>query len=736
MICQFKRLIYPRSLPAGTASYMVALYTPCETILDSEGNVLSEIKAVGYCLPTANHIRYEFKGKWSKNARHGVQLEVETFREVISPTQEGVVAFLCSGQIKGIGPKTAEKMVQMFGMQTLEILDSQPEKLLAIPGISKKKLTKITESYLASRGARDVVAFLAPHGITPNRAVKLYRQYGEETMDIVRNHPYRLCEIAGIGFRTADKIAMSMGFDRLSPERVDEGLVFTLTDAEMKGNLCMEKKDFIRQSLKLMDTDGLTEEMAAARAANLLRTQRLASYHGWVYRTSSADAEQRLAERICRLLQRGKSGNGSEYTTEIDLMERKLGLSLNEEQKLAVVTALVSPVTILTGGPGTGKTLTQKVLLALYRSKYPDGKIICCAPTGRAARRMEESTGIPATTIHKALGLLAGDDGNYCEPEILDANLVLVDEVSMMDVFLAGHLFRAIPKGAQVVLIGDADQLPSVGPGAVLSELIACGLIPVVTLTKIYRQSYGSRIAINAKLIRNGNLSLEYGDDFHLHESAELSASADRIEAIYLEETKRYGVDQVALLTPYRQKTDTGVNALNERLQAKVNPPAEGKPEAEYGRKRLRLGDKVMQIRNYEDVNNGDIGYIIGINRDGADTAVTVDFGDGRVMGYEGADLEMLDLAYASTIHKSQGSEYQSVIINIQCAHAVMLTRPLLYTAITRAKKQVILVGERRAICIAIRRMDTERRGTMLAARIQEYFGDAKKRRTYNGYSA
>ena len=347
---------------------------------------------------------------------------------------------------------------------------------------------------------------------------------------------------------------------------------------------------------------------------------------------------------------------------------------------------------------------------------------------------MEESTGMPAATIHKALGLLAGDDGTYCEPEMLDADLVLVDEVSMMDIYLAGHLLRSIPKGCQLVLIGDADQLPSVGPGAVLSELISCGEIPVVRLTKIYRQSYGSRIAINAKLIRNGNLSLEYGDDFQFFESTDLSASADLIEKLYLREVGSCGVDNVALLSPYRQKTETGVRALSEGLREKVNPAAACKPEAVFGKRKFRLGDKVMQIKNYEDVNNGDIGYITNIRHDGSDVTVTVEF-DGRIMDYEGNDLEMLDLAYASTIHKSQGSEYQSVIINLQCAHAVMLVRPLIYTAITRAKQRVILVGERRALCIAIKRTDTEQRGTMLAARIAEQMNDVREE-SFNGYMA
>lgn len=720
MICQFKKLIHPRTKEAAEANYAVALYKPCETIKDTSGNLISEVKAVGYCLPLAENLRYDMQGHWGRNAKHGVQFEVEGFNEVIVPTKEGVIAYLSSGQIKGVGPKTAERIYDAFREKTLEVLDSEPEKLLSISGISPKKLKNICDSYIASRGARDVVAFLAPHGITPNRAVKLYKQYGEQTMDIVRNHPYRLCEMVGIGFKSADKIAMNMGFDKLSPERVDEGMLFTLTDAELKGHLCMEKHAFVKQCLKLLDTEGLTENMVANRAVRLLENGRLVSYQGQVYRAATAKAEQNLAWSIRNMLCTTPPAENPGISADIAAQEKRLGLALAPEQRQAVTTALTSQLCVVTGGPGTGKTLIQRVLLDVYRSRHKDAKIVCCAPTGRAARRMEQSTGTPSTTIHRALGILAGDDGDYCEPEMLDADLVVVDEVSMMDIYLAGYLFRSVPRGCRLVLIGDADQLPSVGPGAVLSELIACGRIPVVRLDRIYRQNFGSRIASNAKLIRHGNLSLEYGEDFQFFDSADLAASADIIEKLYLQETARYGLDNVALLTPYRKKTETGVNALNERLQEKINPPGPKKPEVTFGKQKYRLGDKVMQTKNREDINNGDVGIITQILRDGTDSSVHTDFGDGRLEEYESSDLDMLELAYASTVHKSQGSEYRSVIINLQCAHAVMLVRPLIYTAITRAKERVLIVGERRALCIAIKRTDTEQRGTKLAMRIQE----------------
>ena len=721
MLCQFERLIYPQNVSSIDAgSFMIAVYRPCENIRDSAGNMVTQVKAVGYCLPIADNLRYELQGHWSKNPKHGVQFEVENYDEVITPTKEGIIAYLSSGQIKGIGPKMAEKIYDAFGLTALDVLDKEPEKLLAISGISTAKLKKICDSYLANRGARDVVAFLTPHGITPNRAVKLYKEYGDRAMDIVKNHPYQLCEIAGIGFKTADRIAMSMGFDQLSVERVDEGILYALTDAEGKGHLCMEKHAFIKACLKVLDTPQLTEEMVANRAARLVYSGKLVSYQGNVYRSKTAYAESNLAELLSRQLRSARSHSYGDLDAALDAEELRMKVKFAPEQREAVKMALTQGVSVITGGPGTGKSMILRAILDIYRRQNPGKEICLCAPTGRAARRMEQATGLGASTVHKALGLLAGEDGDYGEPQALDADIILVDEVSMMDIYLAGRLLEAVKSRAQVVLIGDSDQLPSVGPGAVLSEMIASERIPVVRLDKVFRQNDGSRIAVNAKLIRHGNLSLEYGNDFRFVDSANLSDSASRIAELYMQEVARYGVDNVAMLSPYRQKTETGVNALNEMLRELVNPPDEGKPEVVCGKRKFRVGDKVMQVKNFEDVSNGDIGYIRNIFKFGDETTVCVDFGDGRNMEYDSSELDMLDLGYASTIHKAQGAEYQSVIINLQCAHHIMLTRPLIYTAITRGKDRVIIVGERRALCISIKKTDIEKRGTCLAHRLQE----------------
>ena len=720
MLCQFEKLLYPRTADATTIDYMIAVYRPLEIIRDSAGDMLSEVKAVGYCLPIAEKVRYRLNGHWAKHPRHGLQFEVEGYEEVISHTKEGIIGYLASGQIKGVGRKIAELIYDTFGQDTLEILDREPEKLMSVRGISKKRLQKICDSYLATRGARDVIAFLSPHGVTANRAIKIYREYGKDTMDIIRNHPYRLVEMAGIAFKTADKLAMSLGLPAVSPERVDEALMYAIAEAEVEGHLCLEKHDFLRRTLKLLETPEITEDMAAGRAYHLVQENRLVCYDGYVYRSSTATVENNIAFHITQQM---KMEVEPYEHLDLSIMgeERKLKIRLAPEQRDAVKMALTSKFCVITGGPGTGKTAVQKAILDLYREKYPEATIVCCAPTGQAAQKMKESSGLPASTIHKALCIKANPDGSLTTGIMLNADLILVDEVSMMDAFLAERLFAAVPPNARLVLVGDADQLPSVGPGAVLKDIIGSGVVPVVRLDHVFRQSAGSRIATNARLIKHGNLSMEYGPDFMFFDSKDLAVSADIIENLYMQEVKKFGVDGVAFLTPFRHKTETSVDAMNARLQALVNPAAPGKPEAVSGQLRFRLGDKVMQIKNYEQVNNGDVGYITSITGPENEATVQIDFGDGRVMEYENEQLKMLDLGYASTVHKSQGAQYKSVIMNLQCAHAIMLIRAIVYTAITRARLRLAIVGERKALCRAIRNTKADQRGTRLAQRIQDF---------------
>ena len=720
MLCQFERIIYPLNARCiGADTFMIVSYKPCETIKDSAGNRVSHVKAVGYCLPTAEGMCFNLHGHWSKTDKHGLQFEVDRYEEIIIPNRENIIAYLSSGQIKWIGPAMAQKIYDTFGDETLEILDKEPEKLLTIKGISAKKLEMICESYTANRAARDVIAFLTPYGITPNRAVQLFKEYRDKTITTVRSNPYRLSELDGVGFVTADKIAKNMGVHPLSTDRVDSGILHTLAQAENMGHLCMEKHAFVKECLKLLDTPGLTEDMVANRAVRLVYGGKLSCYKEMIFRTEAANAEIHLVDKIKTLLGTGFSCTYSDLDAEIAAEEISLKLRFAPEQRDAVKMALSSSIAVITGGPGTGKTLIQRAILDIYKKNYPDKLICCCAPTGQASTKMRQSTGNKASTIHKALNIRAGDL-SFCKPQPLTADLVLVDEVSMLDIYLASHLFDALKPGGQIILIGDADQLPPVGPGAVLRELIASERIPVVRLDRVFRQSAGSRIAVNAQLIRHGNVGLEYGPDFEFHNSGDLEASAKMIADLFDKEVRKYGVQSVAVLTPLRKKTPTGKDSLNPVLRDRVNPPEPGKPEVTRGEKLFRLGDKVMQNKNHGDVCNGDIGYITKITYSGSDPAIEVDFGEERVVTYDLHALEMLDLGYALTVHKSQGAEYKSVIISLQCAHTIMLTRTLIYTAITRGKEKDTIVGERKALCIAIKRADREKRGTCLARRLQE----------------
>lgn len=557
MLCSYERVIYPQSLSdPNPTGFMVAVYTPHEKILDSSGQALRQVKAVGYFLPTAKGIRYEMQGRWERG-KHGDQYAVTQFEEVIQPTEAGIIAYLSSGYIKGIGEKTARRIYEQFGDKALDILDREPKRLLEVRGISPKKLERISESYMETRGARDIITLLSPFGIAPKRAVRFFKVYGRDAADVIRQHPYRLCEVRGIGFKTADEIAKSVGFDPCGEERIDAALLHVLKVAENggnlfknAGNLCIPKAQLVEKCIELLETAAVTPRMAALRCQALLSRNELSVYQDQVYRYLTAKAEEQVATRVRERIRQGDTHIHADLDAEIARIERKLGVTLASEQKQAVKTCLRAPISIITGGPGTGKTMIQRFILEIYQKLKPSGSIVCCAPTGRAARRMEQATGQQASTIHKALGLLADSDGEFGEPTMLDADLVIADEVSMLDIHLAKHLLNALPYRCQLILVGDADQLPSVGPGSVLYELLASGAVPAVKLDKVYRQSSGSRIAVNASLIRHGTLALEYGPDFELIESGEFERSADILEEVYLRRVKEIGMDNVILLSP------------------------------------------------------------------------------------------------------------------------------------------------------------------------------------------
>lgn len=720
MKCSFSRLLYPKSLEeARDGSYMIALFRPNEKVLDAQGNRLNSIKVVGHFLPTVAGVKVDMAGHWKKDARYGLQFEMESYEEIVGSDKRSIVAYLSSGMIPGIGSVLAERIYNTFGAQTLEVLDQDPSRVSEVLGISKKKCEQFCKAYMETRSARKLINLLAPFNISAPQAVKLRQELGTDAQRLLMEFPYMVFERDLIDFEIADQLAQASGIPQNAPERLAAGLIYALKQAEHEGHLCMHKETFVRRAVNLLRAPQVTWKAVAQRAFEMIKEGRLSLFYDYVYRPIMAKAEEDVATWICDMLHRDSLPYMGDLDDEIDGQQTEMGFTFAEEQRHAIRTALISPICIISGGPGTGKTSIQRAILNIYKKSFPDSNVVCCAPTGRAARRMEQSTGYPASTIHKVLNLTAGEVHELKDIDLLEADLVLVDEVSMMDMLTTWYLFNALPPSCRLILVGDADQLPSVGPGAVLNELLACGQLPAVILDKVFRQSEGSLVAENAQRIRHGVTDLEFGDDFQFWPSAEETQSAQYLMWFYKREVDRYGVDNVALLTPFRKKSKTGVYSLNAALHDTINPASQEKDEIETGQRILRVGDKVMQMKNRDFASNGDIGYICTSKRDSDGILVEVDFGDDRVVAYEDAEsLRQVELAYAATIHKSQGSEYDAVLINIQNMHGKMLNRALIYTAETRAKKQVIIVGDWEAVVRAIQTADTKRRNTMLAVRI------------------
>ena len=722
MKCSFSRLLYPKSLEeARDGSYMIALFRPNEKVLDAQGNRLNSIKVVGHFLPTVAGVKVDMAGHWKKDARYGLQFEMESYEEIVGSDKRSIVAYLSSGMIPGIGSVLAERIYNTFGAQTLEVLDQDPSRVSEVLGISKKKCEQFCRAYMETRSARKLINLLAPFNISAPQAIKLRQQLGTDAQRLLMEFPYMVFERDLIDFEIADQLAQASGIPQNAPERLAAGLIYALKQAEHEGHLCMHKESFVRRAVNLLRAPQVTWKAVAQRAFEMIKEGRLSLFYDYVYRPIMAKAEEDVATWICDMLHRDSLPYMGDLDDEIDGQQTEMGFTFAEEQRHAIRTALTSPICIISGGPGTGKTSIQRAILNIYKKAFPDSDVVCCAPTGRAARRMEQSTGYPASTIHKVLNLTAGEVHELKDIDLLEADLVLVDEVSMMDMLTTWYLFNALPPSCRLILVGDADQLPSVGPGAVLNELLACGKLPAVILDKVFRQSEGSLVAENAQRIRHGVSDLEFGDDFQFWPSAEETQSAQYLMWFYKREVDRYGVDNVALLTPFRKKSKTGVYSLNAALHDTINPASQEKDEIETGQRILRVGDKVMQMKNRDFASNGDIGYICTSKRDSDGILVEVDFGDDRVVAYEDAEsLRQVELAYAATIHKSQGSEYDAVLINIQNMHGKMLNRALIYTAETRAKKQVIIVGDWEAVVRAIQTADTKRRNTLLAVRLND----------------
>ena len=647
MKCSFSRLLYPKSLEeARDGSYMIALFRPNEKVLDAQGNRLNSIKVVGHFLPTVAGVKVDMAGHWKKDARYGLQFEMESYEEIVGSDKRSIVAYLSSGMIPGIGSVLAERIYNTFGAQTLEVLDQDPSRVSEVLGISKKKCEQFCKAYMETRSARKLINLLAPFNISAPQAIKLRQQLGTDAQRLLMEFPYMVFERDLIDFEIADQLAQASGIPQNAPERLAAGLIYALKQAEHEGHLCMHKESFVRRAVNLLRAPQVTWKAVAQRAFEMIKEGRLSLFNDYVYRPIMAKAEEDVATWICDMLHRDSLPYMGDLDDEIDGQQTEMGFTFAEEQRHAIRTALTSPICIISGGPGTGKTSIQRAILNIYKKAFPDSDVVCCAPTGRAARRMEQSTGYPASTIHKVLNLTAGEVHELKDIDLLEADLVLVDEVSMMDMLTTWYLFNALPPSCRLILVGDADQLPSVGPGAVLNELLACGKLPAVILDKVFRQSEGSLVAENAQRIRHGVTDLEFGDDFQFWPSAEETQSAQYLMWFYKREVDRYGVDNVALLTPFRKKSKTGVYSLNAALHDTINPASPEKDEIETGQRILRVGDKVMQMKNRDFASNGDIGYICTSKRDSDGILVEVDFGDDRVVAYEDAEsLRQVELA-------------------------------------------------------------------------------------------
>lgn len=690
---------------------------------------LIRFTATGYHLPQTGAVEISLDGEWN-DTKHGYQLAVSRWEEIIPRTTEGVRGYLASGLITGIGEKIAADIVDRYGINALDILEQCPEQLLEVKGITEDKLEKIKESYTQSRAIRDLMTWLAPFDITPNTAIKIHQEFGAHSISIIRKNPYELCRISGFGFIKVDDIARKTGCPPNDPMRIRGALFYILDESKNDGGhlflnsneLCKESFDLLNAKLQIPQTRVLTREISD-ELINIVSQGGLITNNGAVYLPRCFKAEDAVARKIAGILK--ERDIVSDISAELEYVKKEFGINLSPKQESAVKMVFAHNLSIITGSPGTGKTTVLKAVLKIFQ-KLGKSKILLTAPTGRASRRMAESTGYQnAKTLHSALGLVSSDEnrGFLNKDEPVDADLVIVDEFSMVDMWLASELFSRLKRGTKILLVGDADQLPSVGAGNVFRELITCGMIPVTVLDEIFRQSKDSLIAYNAKCINENRTRLYYGGDFIFSECSLQKQAAVKIQEIYMEIAAKEGVENVQILSPYKEDGEASAQKLNEVIRELVNPASPETPELKTGNRVFRVNDRVMQNKNKGGISNGDVGFVRAIRQNGEKgRIVTIEFSDSRFVDYTPADLGIIELAYSITIHKAMGSEYETVIIPVLSANMKLLCRNLIYTAITRAKKRVFLVGQKSALFIAIHRNKINKRNTMLGSRIEEYY--------------
>jgi len=683
-------------------------------------------------LSPGEHLRLQ--GQWDNHPKHGPQFKAEVCEQTLPATVAGIQGYLGSGMIKGIGPRFAERIVGRFKEDTFNIIETTPELLLEVPGIGVDRTKKITTAWQEQKQVKEIMVFLHGHGVSTNLAVKIYKTYGDAALETVQKNPYQLeRDIYGVGFKTADRIAQALGLPPEHPSRIEAGIVFALNEMINDGHVYAPKELLAQRAIELLE---ISPELISPALERLAQDDRIrpemlplnskneggptqvvadsqATYGGTpvIYLTPLYLGEKGVAEHL-RTLSNPKASLSSQAAFPDQ--------TLSEEQQAAVNMALTHPVSILTGGPGTGKTTCLKALITTLEAQHK--KVALASPTGRAAKRLSEATGHPASTIHRLLEFSPMDGFKHNAENPLDLDFLVVDEASMLDLLLTNHLLKAVRPGTHVLFVGDVDQLPSVGAGDVLRNIISSGIAPVIRLNTIFRQAANSKIITNAHLINQGKFpifSKEEGD-FFLFAAEDAASAADWIVTVVTERIpQKFGFDairDIQVLAPI-YRGPAGVIALNERLQEKLNPPANNKPERKLFGTTFRLGDKVMQTQNNydKDVYNGDIGFISSM--DITEQTVVVDF-DGRSATYDWSDADQLTLAYVVSVHKAQGSEFPVVVMPIVTPHYTMLQRNLLYTAITRARKLCVLAGSRKAIAMAVKNNKVAHRFTALEWRL------------------
>lgn len=655
------------------------------------------------------------EGEWRVDKRYGQQFQCETWEEVMPATAYGIEKYLGSGLVKGIGPKFAKLIVGHFGTDTIEVIETDIERLYEVPGIGKKRVEKIRESWEKQKDIKNVMLFLQGFGVSTAYAAKIYRQYGKESIDKVKENPYRLADdIWGIGFKTADGIARKMGYEMNDERRLRSGLIYTLNQLADEGHCYAEEEQLIATARQLLEAD---EECIHTAMTHAIETEDLMLDGTGIYLPPFYYAECGTANRLSTLVHTKEVG--SIFTARFDLakLQRETGIEYDEVQVEAIRQAIASKVMVLTGGPGTGKTTTTKAIIAALQSAGM--RILLAAPTGRAAKRMSEATGMEAKTIHRLLEYNPQDGYKRNDENPLEGDALIVDECSMIDIILMNNLTKALPTTMRLVLVGDIDQLPSVGAGNVLRDIIDSGVIPVVRLTRIFRQAQTSRIVMSAHAINRGcfpDISNGQHTDFFFMKQEEPEKVAETIVSLVrdrLPKAYRQPAANIQVLTPM-QRGVVGAANLNMALQQALNHNTAALVRRGYTYKE---GDRVMQLRNNydKDVYNGDLGYVRSVDME--ERTLTVDF-DGQMVEYEASELDELTLAYATTIHKSQGSEYPIVVMPVLMTHYVMLQRNLIYTGITRAKKICVLVGQTKALAYAIHNMKVLKRNTRLKKRL------------------